>query len=170
MSNLELDAVKRVRDALTEAGFPDTVQDLRQAVKSVAEAAKALGVEPGAVVKTCVYTVGNRYVLALVAGDRECNEEHLARALSLEGAVVRPTADLVRAVTGFAPTGPCGGVSPVGMVSKIPVAVDASLKRFDKLYAAAGHSQCVFETNVDDLKQFTKGVVSYAVAKEEVEK
>ena len=167
MSNLELDAVKRVRDALIVAELPDTVQDLPEGVKTVADVAKALGVEPGAIVKTKVYTVGNRYVLALVAGDRVCGEDELARALKLEGAVVCPSADLVRAVTGFNPSGPCGGVSPAGMVSKIPVAIDASLKRFDKLYAAAGHSHCVFETNMDDLKQLTKGVVSYAVAKEE---
>lgn len=167
MSNLETEPVKRVREALIAAGLPDTAQDVPESTKTVADVANALGVEPGAVVKTKVYTVGNRYVLAVVAGDRVCNEDQVGRALSLDGAVVSPSADLVRAVTGFNPSGPTGGVSPVGMVSKIPVAVDASLKRFDKLYAAAGHSHCVFETNMDDLKQLTKGVVSYAVAKEE---
>jgi len=166
MSNLESETVKRVRQALTDAGLPDTVREFPDSVRNAAEAASALGVEHGAIVKTLVYTVGNRYVLALVAGDHLCNEDQLGRALNLEGAVVRPTADLVRAVTGFAMSGPCGGVSPVGGVSTLPVAIDASLKRFDTVYAAAGHSRCVFETSMDVLKHLTKGVVSYAIAKD----
>lgn len=166
MSNLETERVKRVSQALIDAGLPDTVRELPDSTKSIAEAASALGVEQGAIVKTLVYTVGNRYVLVLVAGDHHCGEDQLGRALNLDGGVVRPSADLVRAVTGFAPTGPCGGVSPVGGVSKLPVAIDASLKRFDTVFAAAGHSHCVFATSIDDLKQLTKGVVSYAIAKD----
>ena len=162
--NLELDSVKRVRNALLDAGVGDTVTTLPETVRSAADAAKALGVEQGAIVKTIVFTVGNRYVFALIAGDHACRDAQLPRAFGLEGAVVRPAADLVRAVTGFSPAGPCGGVSPVGSVSKLAVVIDASLKRFDKLFAAAGHSQCVFETSVEALKTLTGGLMSYAIA------
>lgn len=160
-SPLEHDAVRRVRRALVDAGVGDTVREVSETARSAAEAAKALGVEQGAIVKTLVFTVGNRYVLALVAGDRQCNEEQLGRILNLQGAVVRPGADLVRAVTGFS----IGGVAPVGLIAKLPVAIDASLKRFEKLYAAAGHTHCVFETSAAELKTLTGGLMSYAVAK-----
>ena len=162
MSHLEKETVKRVRQALVNAGLGDRVVELAETARSAAEAAAALGVEQGAIVKTLVFTVGNRYVLALVAGDRQCNEDQLGRALNLSGPVVRPGADLVRAVTGFS----IGGVAPVGLVAKLPVAIDASLKRFDKIYAAAGHTHCVFETTAAELKTLTGGVVSYAVAQE----
>lgn len=161
MSNLERDTVKRVRKALIDAGLPDNVHELSQTARSAADAAKALGVEQGAIVKSLVFTVGNRYVLALVSGDHLCQEDQLAKNFQMEGDVIRPTADLVRAVTGFT----IGAVSPAGMVSKLPTSIDASLKRFDKLYAAAGHTHCVFETSVDDLKMLTGGMVSYALAK-----
>lgn len=159
VSNLERDSVKRVRQALSDAGLPDKIQELSDTARSAADAAKALGVEQGAIVKSLVFTVGNRYIVALVAGDHQCREDQLPKIFQLDGDVVRPPADLVRAVTGFS----IGGVSPVGMVSQLPTAIDASLKRFDKLYAAAGHTHCVFETSVDELKSLTGGLVSYAV-------
>jgi len=160
MSNLDGENVKRVRQALVDAGAGDKVRELDESARTAAEAARALGVEPGAIVKSLVFTVGNRYVLALVAGDHACREDQLPRILNLEGAVVRPGADLVRAVTGFA----IGGVAPVGLVSRLPVAIDAGLKRYDRLFAAAGHPHCVFETTVDELKALTGGIVSYAMA------
>lgn len=164
MANLDKDTVKRVRHALVDAGVGDKVIELAETVRSVADAAKALGVEQGAIVKSWVFTVGNRYVLALVAGDRQCSEAQLPRIFNLQGQVVRPPADLVRAVTGFTPVGVGGGVAPVGLIAKLPVTIDASLKRFDKVYVAAGHSHCMFETSIAELKTLTGGLVSYAVA------
>lgn len=160
MSNLERETVKRVRKALVEVGLPDNVQELSDTARSAAQAAAALGVEQGAIVKSLVFTVGNRYVLALVAGDHQCREDQLGRIFQLDGVVVRPSADLVRAVTGFS----IGGVAPAGLVSQLPTAIDASLKRFDKVYAAAGHPHCIFETTVGQLKTLTSGLVSYALA------
>ncbi len=161
MSNLENDSVKRVRKALVDAGLEDKVQELSATARTASDAAEALGVEQGAIVKTLVFTVGNRYVLALVSGENQCQEDQLPKVFNLDGDVIRPDADLVRGVTGFA----IGGVSPVGLEAKLPTAIDASLKRFDKIYAAAGHTHCTFETTVEELKTLTDGVVSYAVAK-----
>ena len=50
-----------------------------------------------------------------------------------------------RTATGFA----VGGVPPVGLAQKLPITIDASLKRFAGLYAAAGHPNCVFATTVE---------------------
>lgn len=160
LSNLERDTVKRVRQALVAGGVQDKVIELADTARSAADAAKAIGCEKGAIVKTLIFTIGNRFIVALVAGDHQCREDQLPRALGLEGAVIRPTADLVRAVTGFT----IGGVSPVGQVAKLPTVIDASLKRFDKVYAAAGHPHCVFETSVQELKTLTGATMSYAIA------
>jgi len=160
LSNLELESVKRVRKALAEVGRLDAVRELSDSVRNTAQIAQALDVELGAVVKTQVFTIGNRYVFVLLAGDHLCSEDQLSKVFQLQGDVVRPSADLVRAVTGFSN----GGMTPVGSVSKLPTAIDASLKRFETIYAAAGHNQCIFETSVDELKSLTNGLVSYAVA------
>ena len=65
------------------------------------------------------------------------------------------SADEVKDVTGFT----IGGVSPVGHLNKIDVFIDNSLKRFESLYAAAGHPNCVFKLDFIDLQKITNGSI-----------
>ena len=59
-------------------------------------------------------------------------------------------ADNVKEITGFT----IGGVSPVGHVKKIEILIDDNLCRFNDLYAAAGHPNCVFKINFKNLVSF----------------
>ncbi|MEQ9488705.1 MAG: YbaK/EbsC family protein [Alphaproteobacteria bacterium] len=149
-------SVRRVRQALVEAGVGDKVVAVAETTRSAAEAATALGVEQGAIVKSLVFTVGRQAVMALVAGDRQCDTKRLRNVLGLSGKVKRPDADAVRQATGFA----IGGVSPVAHATALPVAIDASLGRFQAVYAAAGHPHCVFPTTLAELEQLTGGIVA----------
>jgi len=58
MSNLTSSAVKRVRKALSEAGFNDTVIELDETAASAEDAARSTGAELGAIVKTLVFLIG----------------------------------------------------------------------------------------------------------------
>ena len=66
------------------------------------------------------------------------------------------SADEVKNTTGFT----IGGVSPIGHVNKINVYIDKSLKRFDNLYAAAGHPNCVFKIDFEKLQKITNGLIN----------
>lgn len=158
--NLDNEPVRRVRAILADHGYEDRVLELADTARSARDAAEALSVELGAIVKTLVFVVGDTPVMALVSGDHSCLEENLARALNLEGPVGRVDADTVKLVTGFS----IGGVSPVGAKRMLPTVIDRSLKRFDKVYAAAGHPHCVFPATVTELKRLTRGIVSYNIA------
>ncbi len=160
MTIADSEPVQRVRKALKDAGLADSVVELDAPPENAAEAAKALDTETGAVVTSRVYAIGKRMVLVLVAGDHECREANLAAAFFLEGEVRVPSDAEVRGITGF--TADC--VPPVGFAHKLPTAIDRSLKRFQRLYAAAGDPQCVFKTSVTDLKRLTEGIVSYNIA------
>lgn len=157
---LENEPVRRVRRALVDGGYGDRVIELAETARSAADAAESLGVELGAIVKTLVFTVGRTPVMALVCGDNKCLEHNLARALNLEGDVGRLDADTVKLVTGFS----IGGVAPVGMKKLLPTVIDRGFKRFETVYAAAGHPHCVFPASVTDLKRLTRGIVSYNIA------
>ena len=162
MAALDTESVRRVRQVLVDAGAGDKVRQLEATARSARDAADALGCELGAIVKSLVFVVGAAPVLALVAGDRQCDEAALGRILNLPGGIRRGNADAVRQATGFA----IGGVAPVGLASCLPCAIDVSLKRFKTVWAAAGHPHCVFPTTVDELKRLTGGIVSYALARE----
>ena len=156
MSLLERETVKRVRSALLEAGLADTVIELSTTARSAADAANAIGCELGAIVKSLVFNIDRRFVMALVAGDHKCLESTLPAALCLRGKVGRPKASEVKAITGFT----IGGVAPIGMTERLPMVIDQSFKRFDTLYAAAGHPHCVFPIVFTDLQQITGAIVT----------
>ena len=52
-----------------------------------------------------------------------------------------------------------GGVSPVGHLNKLEIFIDKSLERFNELFAAAGHPNCVFKINFNDIQKITNGKV-----------
>ncbi len=155
-------AVRRVQAALTFAGSPAEVIALAETARTAVDAANSLGVPVGAIVKSLVFTVEGRPVMALVAGDRQCDTEVLPAALGLAGRARRADAETVRAATGFA----IGGVAPVAHAAPLAIVIDASLGRFETVYAAAGHPHCVFATTVDELVRLTGGVLDERVGLE----
>jgi len=151
---LENASVRRVRDALRAFGGGERVIALDGSARTAAEAAAALGCPVGAIVKSLVFSARGVAVMAYVAGDRQCDLAALGQVLALDAAPKRADADLVRAATGFA----IGGVSPLGHPLPIRSAIDESLKRFDQLYAAAGHPYAVFPLKYDELCAWTQGM------------
>lgn len=148
-------AVQRVAAALAAAGSAAQVIALAETARTAEDAARALACPVGAIVKSLVFRLGDRPVLALVAGDRRCDPARLAAVLGLPGTVARADADLVRAATGQS----IGGVAPLGHPTALPTAIDASLERFATLYAAAGHPHCVFATAYAELRRLTDAAV-----------
>ncbi|MBM3517302.1 MAG: YbaK/EbsC family protein [Alphaproteobacteria bacterium] len=155
MSVLERPAVRRVQAALAAADSKAEVMVLSASARSARDAADSLGVALGAIVKSLVFTIAGHPVMALIAGDRQCDAAALGRALGISGSVARADADTVNAVTGFS----IGGVAPLGLATPVSVAIDESLGRFATVYAAAGHPNCVFATTLSELARITGGRV-----------
>lgn len=144
-------AVARVQAALAAGGSAARVIVLSDSARTAQQAADALGCPVGAIVKSLVFAYGGRPYMALVAGDRRCDTRALAVYFGISGEMERATPELVRAATGFA----IGGVAPLGHLQQIPMALDESLRRFERLFAAAGHPHAVFETNLQELAYLT---------------
>ena len=64
--------------------------------------------------------------------------------------------DDVKKITGYT----IGGVSPIGHLIKVNTFIDINLERFSSVFAAAGHPNCVFKINFDQLSKLTLGVVT----------
>jgi prolyl-tRNA editing enzyme YbaK/EbsC (Cys-tRNA(Pro) deacylase) len=155
VSRLARPAVQRVQAALAAKGSRAAVIELAETARSAADAARALNVAQGAIVKSLLFTIDGAPVMALVAGDRRCETRALPKTFGRQGLVLRADAERVRAVTGFA----IGGVAPVGHPRPVPTAIDDSLARFETVYAAAGDPFCVFPTTVLELSLLTGGAV-----------
>lgn len=122
----------RLADQLRRRGLQIEVRTLSDSARTAALAAAALGVEVGQIVKSLVFLRGEQPVLVLCAGD--CRVD--AQRLGLQPA----TAECVRAVTGFS----IGGVPPLGHDLDLETTIDASLRRFEVVWAAAGTPHDVF--------------------------
>ena len=146
--------VKRVEQVLKAFDPKLTVIVLKTSARTAIEAASSLGCEVGAIVKSLLFKTENSFTLCLVAGDRKASIIKIKKTLNIKD-VSMASADEVKDVTGFT----IGGVSPVGHLNKIDVFIDNSLKRFESLYAAAGHPNCVFRLDFINLQKITNGSI-----------
>lgn len=160
-SNLDRPSVRRVADALAKAGSDAQVIELTATARSAQDAATSLGCDLGAIVKSLVFVIGGVPVMALIAGDRQCDTKALRDELQLSGKVARADADLVKRATGFS----IGGVAPLAHKEALPIVIDRSLQRFDPVFAAAGHPHCVFAVKLDELVRVSGGRLSGALSK-----
>ena len=144
--------VKRAEKSLKKFNSEINVIYLKNSARTAIEAASSLGCEVGAIVKSLLFKTDNTFSLFLVAGDKKVSLNKIKKTLNLKN-VCMASAEEVKKVTGYT----IGGVSPVGHLNKINIFVDISLERFNELYAAAGHPNCVFKINFINLQKITNG-------------
>lgn len=119
--------------------------------RTAAEAAQAIGVPVGAIVKSLLFMIGEGPWMVLMAGDRRVDEDALA--VWSKKAVRRASADEVRRWTGAA----IGGVPPFAHPQPLPTLVDRSLWRYLEIWAAAGTPDSVIALAPDHLLELTGG-------------
>ena len=154
MTLLKKEPVKRAEKSIKEYNSEMSVIVLDSSAKTAIEAASSLGCEVGAIVKSLLFKTENNFTLFLVSGDKKASLNKIKKTLNIKDASMASPDD-VKYITGYT----IGGVSPVGHLNKIEIFIDHSLARFENLYAAAGHPNCVFKTNFDDLQKITNGFI-----------
>ena len=147
--------VSRVVSAAKERGLEINTKRFPEGTKTAADAAAAIGVTVGQIVKSLVFGVDGEIVMALVSGSNQLDEKKLA--LAAGGAkCARVDADAVREATGF----PIGGVPPFGHTTQLRVFVDPDLLQYDEVWAAAGTWNDNFGANPNDIVRVAGGVVT----------
>ncbi|MFM9111760.1 MAG: YbaK/EbsC family protein [Actinomycetota bacterium] len=146
--------VARVVAAARERGLEITTRRFPEGTKTAQDAANAIGVTVGQIVKSLVFGVDGEIVMAYVSGANQLDEKKLA--LAAGGAKCsRVDADAVREATGY----PIGGVPPLGLATQLRIFMDPDLLQYDEVWAAAGTWNDVFPINPRELQRVTSGVV-----------
>ena len=147
--------VVRVTAAAKERGLEISTRRFPEGTKTAADAAAAIGVTVGQIVKSLVFGVDNEIVMALVSGSNQLDEKKLA--LAAGGAkCARVDAEAVREATGY----PIGGVPPFGHSTQLRVFVDPDLLQYDEVWAAAGTWNDNFGAAPADIVRVAGGVVT----------
>ena len=152
MTLLDKEPVKRVDRLLRGFDSTQKVIVLDNSARTALEAASSLGCEVGAIVKSLLFRVNESFVLCLVSGDKRCSLNKLKKILD-EKDVSMANPDEVKKITGYT----IGGVSPVGHLNKLKIYIDTNLERFTNVFAAAGHPNCVFQIEFNQLTNLTNG-------------
>ena len=154
MSLLDKEPVKRAEKSLKEFNQKLSIIILDNSARTANDAAISLNCDVGAIVKSLLFRTVNTYILCLVAGDKRCSLSKLKK-LTNKKDISMATPEEVKTQTGYT----IGGVSPVGHINSIEILIDNSLKRFIDLYAAAGHPNCVFKIDFENLQKITNGEI-----------
>ena len=151
---LNKEPVRKVSQKLKDFDESLKVIVLDSSARTAQDAADSLNTEVGSIIKSLFLRTKNSFLLCLVAGDRRCSLNKIKKILG-EKDVSMGNADQVKQVTGFT----IGGVSPIGHLNPIKIYIDQSLSRFENIFGAAGHPNCVFKINFIDLQKITSGEV-----------
>src|SRR3954464_11671533 len=143
-------AVTRFKEAHTAAGGGGRIVILPDTVHTAVLAAEALGCEVGAIANSLLFDADGSPVLILTSGAHRVDTAKVAATLGVT-ALPRAGPDFVRAHTGQV----IGGVSPIGHPAPVPTYIDPWLRRYDVVWAAAGHPAAVFSTTYDELVAMT---------------
>ena len=153
MNLLQKEPVIRAQKSLTKFDSNLVVVELENSARTAKDAANSLNCEVGAIVKSLLLKIDNSFLLCLIAGDKRCSLNKIKKIKNSKN-VRMASAEEVKEQTGYT----IGGVSPVGHKNKLEILIDNSLNRFKAIFAAAGHPNCIFEINYDDLKKITSGL------------
>jgi prolyl-tRNA editing enzyme YbaK/EbsC (Cys-tRNA(Pro) deacylase) len=147
-------SIERVRSALAAAGLDAPLRSFPEGTRTAQDAAAAIGVEVGQIVKSLVFIADGEPVLVLASGANRVDEARVGARLGRT--IERAPAALVREATGYA----IGGVPPLGHATALPTLIDEDLLQFEVVWAAAGTPRDVFAIAPADLVRATGGEVA----------
>ena len=140
-------SIEKAKAHLSALGFADHIIELAASTATVAEAAQALGVQPGMIAKTMSFLQGDKAVLILTEGTAKVDNRKYKDTFHMKAKMI-PFGDVERLI-GHAP----GGVCPFGVPDDVDVYLDESLRQFDTVYPAAGNDHSAVKLTPAELEQ-----------------
>ena len=119
---------------LNQKGIHFEVIEYKHEEKGAQFASEAIGFPLKRTIKTLIVDLEPKgYIMMLMPGDKNIDLKRLAEAFSVKRAAMADTTTAER-LTGYL----IGGISPFGTKKDLPVVMEASLLKFDKVAINAG--------------------------------
>ena len=146
-------SAQRVQDALKNLNYNYEVIEFSESTRTALEAAERVGCKVGQIVKSLIFRgkTSGRPILILTSGANQVDVKRMR--VHIEEKIGRAEANFVRDQTGFA----IGGIPPLGHLHPIDTYIDEDLLQYEKIWAAAGTPNAVFEMDANQLKKMTGG-------------
>lgn len=142
-------SIEKVKEYLSRFSAEDKILEFSVSSATVEFAAKALGCEPCQIAKSMAFITGEEAILVVAAGDVKIDNAKFKAEFKTKAKMI-PFAE-VENVIGHA----AGGVCPFAVNSGVKVYLDESLKRFEKVYPAAGSSNSAIPLSIAELEKYS---------------
>ena len=152
-------SIEKVKAYFERIGEGGRILEFEASTATVAQAAAAVGCEPGRIAKTMSFLVDGNPVLILYASDVRVDNKKFKRTFHKKGRMI--PVEEVEAYIGHEP----GGVCPFAVKEGVPVYLDVSLKRYDTVYPAAGNGHSAVRTTPEELYILANAVAWVDTAK-----
>ena len=136
-----------VQQYFERVGLAERVKNLTHASGTVQQAAEAIGCEPKQIAKTMSFLLEEQPILIVAAGDARVDNKKYKAAFHQKARMI--PVEQVEALVGHAP----GGVCPFVIPSEVTVYLDVSLRRFSRVYPAAGNDHSAVDLTVEELER-----------------
>lgn len=144
-------SLERATNYLREKGLEDHIIIPEHSSATVAEAAEALGCEPGMIAKTLSFLQGETPVLILAEGTARIDNAKYKARFSRKAKMI--PSDQVEGLIGHS----VGGVCPFGVNENVVVYLDESLKLHEVVYPAAGTDHSAVRLTIAELERACPG-------------
>ena len=141
-------AIDAARHHLARWGRDKDILEFETSSATVELAAQAAGVEPARIAKSLTFRNGDGALMVVAAGDARTDNGRFKAAFGMKPRML--TAEEALHFTGHA----VGGICPFGLVTDMPVWLDASLRRFDTVFPACGSSNSAIRLTPAELEQY----------------
>jgi prolyl-tRNA editing enzyme YbaK/EbsC (Cys-tRNA(Pro) deacylase) len=147
----EMPSIQAIREFLAQRSIE--VWEFAVPTPSAETAAGAVGCSVAEIAKSLLFMVGETPVVVVTSGDMKVKTSQLRRALGAKGRVRFTSPAEVKDLTGYDP----GGVCPFLLPQGLRVVIDRSLRRFPRVYAAAGNDHSAVAITCEELLEITGG-------------
>ncbi|MCY4147542.1 MAG: YbaK/EbsC family protein [Chloroflexi bacterium] len=151
--------VADVQAALDNLGLGIVIIEFESSTATSQQAADNIGCQLGQIVKSLRFMINkSQPLLVLASGDQHIDDRKLARRYGVGRKKVRMmNARQCCELLGYAP----GGVPPIAHRSSgLPILMDASLRRFETVYAAGGAGHAIFPVRTEKLREIAAAEVA----------
>jgi Cys-tRNA(Pro) deacylase len=157
LADLSDDKVKAVVAAAEASGVEIAPVTFERETRTSVDAAREIGCSVAEIVKSLVFAVEgtDEAVVLLLSGADRVDLPRAAAALGVE-ALQRATPEIAKRSTGYS----IGATPPFGHKAPVRVAMDDRLLEFDRLWAAGGRTDAVFQISSGDLVRASNATVT----------
>lgn len=143
---------ENVKHYFERIGLSDRITEHEMTGDTVEHAAEIIGCTPAEIAKALSSLVNEKPVMVVMAGDARVNSSKFKATFHQKPTMV-PREDVERLI-GHRP----GGVCPFAVNKDVPVYLDVSMKRFEKVHTAGGTDMATICVSIAELDRYSDAV------------